>query len=82
MPSGIVNPGGTVQPAATSARRPTTTPSSTVAPLPTSARAWTVALWTTQRWPMVAPSPTSVMAHLTREFTAMIGVPPARYVHA
>src|SRR5271169_6983207 len=60
MPSGMTIPGGTVAPPATSARRPTITPSSTVAPLPTSASAPMTAPWTTHRWPMVAPSPTSV----------------------
>ena len=60
IPPGISIPGGTVAPAATRARGPTMAPSSTVAPLPISASVCTTAPWTTQRCPMVAPSPTSV----------------------
>jgi hypothetical protein len=60
MPGGISISGGTVHPAATRARLPTTAPSRTVAPLPISASAPTTALCTTHRCPTVAPSPISV----------------------
>jgi hypothetical protein len=59
IPSGIFIPGGTVAPAATSARLPMTAPSSTVAPLPIRASAPTTAPCTTHKWPTVAPSPIS-----------------------
>src|ERR1700691_4163807 len=64
MPSGMTILGGTVQPAATRARRPTIAPSSTVAPLPTRASAPMTAPCTTHRWPMVAPAPISVTGSL------------------
>ncbi|HXB49746.1 MAG TPA: hypothetical protein VNW50_18445 [Streptosporangiaceae bacterium] len=60
MPSGTVIPGGTTEPAATSARLPMIAPSRTVAPLPISASVAMTAPWTTHRWPTVTPSPISV----------------------